>query len=395
MQLNIIGVNSQATDFSKEVLQIIQQSEYFAGGKRHYNFVSNLLPLSANWIEITSPLNHLFDALSDHPGNWVIFASGDPLFFGIGNTLKHKFPRATIKFYPSFNSLQLLAHRFKLPYGTFQTISLTGREWHEFDQALISGVKRLGILTDHRKNPQSIAQRMYQYHYTNYTIYYGENLGGKQEKLKKMSIEDAMRFHAQRPNCFFLEKTDQHLPQRGIPEHAFTTLPDRPNMITKLPIRLATLAYMNLHDKSVLWDIGACTGSISVEAKLHYPQLNVHAFEIREAACEIIEQNLQKFQVPGIDVHPGNFMELKKDELKPPDCVFIGGHNNELENILTEVNQCIQPGGVIAFNAVRENTCNRFMRWCKENACEITDTTEIKVDAHNRVKLFIAKNINK
>lgn len=67
----------------------------------------------------------------------IVFASGDPLFFGFANTIKRKLPGADILLYPAFNSLQTLAHRLVMPYDDMRTVSLTGRPWQEFDRALI------------------------------------------------------------------------------------------------------------------------------------------------------------------------------------------------------------------------------------------------------------------
>jgi len=73
---------------------------------------------------------------------------GDPIFFGFANTIHRRLPDAEIRLYPSFNSLQTLAHRLVMPYDDTRTISLTGRPWHGFDRALIERTPKMGILTD-------------------------------------------------------------------------------------------------------------------------------------------------------------------------------------------------------------------------------------------------------
>ena len=114
---------------------------------RHKEIVGNLLPNDAEWISITVPLDNVFSQYekvfsSDGygqtdtvPRQIIVFASGDPLFFGFANTVKRKLPDAEIKLYPSFNSLQTLAHRLVMPYDDMRTVSLTGRPWNEFDRA--------------------------------------------------------------------------------------------------------------------------------------------------------------------------------------------------------------------------------------------------------------------
>ena len=79
-------------------------------------------------------------------------------------------------------------------------------------------------------------------------------------------------------------------------------------MITKMPIRLLTLQALDLPKRRVFWDIGFCTGSISIEARLQFPHLQIEAFEIRPECEAIIHENARRFGAPGINVHMGDFL---------------------------------------------------------------------------------------
>ena len=135
----------------------------------------------------------------------VIIASGDPLFFGFANTLKREFPDAEIVLYPTFNSLQMLAHRLVMPYHDMRIVSLTGRPWHEFDRALIEGATKIGVLTDKEHTPATIAQRMLEYGYNDYTMHIGEHLGNPTtERISVLSLKEAAREEFSMPNCLIL-----------------------------------------------------------------------------------------------------------------------------------------------------------------------------------------------
>lgn len=67
-----------------------------------------------------------------------------------------------------------------------------------------------------------------------------------------------------------------------------------------MPVRLLTLSMLDLHNRHSFWDIGFCTGSVSVEAKLQFPHLHITAFEVREEGRELLEKNSRKFGTPGI-----------------------------------------------------------------------------------------------
>jgi precorrin-6Y C5,15-methyltransferase (decarboxylating) len=323
--------------------------------------------------------------------NWLVFASGDPLFFGIGNTLKRELPDANFVFYPVFNSLQLLAHRFGINYGEFKTVSLTGRDWHAFDKALLHGEKRLAILTDRKNTPATIAQRMLEFGYNNYRMFYGQCLGGENERIVELSLQGAATFPFSHPNCFFLEMTEDRIPRKGIPETDFEILEGRPKMITKMAIRMLTLAALQLHNKKLFWDVGACTGSVSIEARLHFPDVKVVAFEKRKESLEIIKKNARKFQTPGIQLFIGDYAEMDKANQEQPDAVFLGGYGGKMEVILNDVNAHLLHGGIIVFNSVSEQSENSFLCWARKNNYQLQIQQKLAVDEHNPISILAIK----
>ena len=348
----VIGITDNPQPFfPPEVLEIIRNGKVFSGGKRHHEIVAPLLPADTEWIDITIPLDAVFKRYHDEV---VIFASGDPLFFGFANTLRREFPDAAITIYPSFNSLQMLAHRLVMPYHDMRIVSLTGRPWQEFDRALIERVGKIGVLTDKEHTPAAIAQRMLDYGYTSYNMYVGEHLGNSQlEKVTTISLDEAVHREFFMPNCVILDgKTVEHTRPYGIPDSAFTLLDGREKMITKMPIRLLTLQALDLPKRHFFWDIGFCTGSVSIEARLQFPHLHIDAFEIRPECEAIINENARHFGVPGIDVHMGDFLKTDIASLPRPDAAFIGGHGGKLKEIMKKVLTVMADEGVIVFNSV-------------------------------------------
>ena len=363
MKFIVIGITDQPNPwFPPEVMEIIRKGKIFSGGKRHHEIIAPLLPQDAQWIDITVPLDAVFEQyfslFTFHLSlPIIVFASGDPLFFGFANTIRRKMPEADIVLYPTFNSLQTLAHRLVMPYHDMRIVSLTGRPWPEFDKALIERVGKIGVLTDKEHTPAAIAQRMIDYGYTNYQMHVGEHLGNpKLEKVTTFSLEEATKRDFAMPNCIIINNTSlftshSSLPF-GIPDSAFTLLDGREKMITKMPIRLLTLQALELPGKHVFWDIGFCTGSVSIEARLQFPHLQIEAFEIRPECEAIIQENARKFGAPGIDIHIGDFLETDISTLPRPDAVFIGGHGGHLKEIMAKVLTVLAPDGVIVFNSV-------------------------------------------
>ena len=329
-------------------------------------------------------------------GESVVFASGDPLFFGFATTLQRKLPQAELKVYPVFNSLQSLAHRLAMQYDDMETISLTGRPWHGFDKALIERKGKMGILTDKVHTPAAIAARALHYGYRNYRMHVGEALGGEREKVTTLMLHEAVHMEFDTPNCVILtrengqgEFEEQHRRLFGIPHSNFSLLDGRENMITKMPIRLLSLSMLDLHNRTALWDIGFCTGSVSIEAKMQFPHLYVDSFEVREQCAAIMEENCRKTGVPGIEAHIGDFTKLdltkmlKNRELHLPDSIFIGGHGGKIALIMKMLSEIVETGCIVVYNSVRDWV--PFEEAALANGFTHAEKTEITIDNYNKI----------
>ena len=450
MKFVIIGISDNPSPwFPPEVMEIIKQGKVFSGGKRHHEIVASFLPTDAQWIDITVPLDAVFKQYHDEV---VVFASGDPLFFGFANTIRRKMkeqreqsgacscsaesrlnssvaqmPDAEIVVYPTFNSLQMLAHRLVMPYHDMRIVSLTGRPWPEFDRVLIENSRqrfqalqgeqkygmagKIGILTDKEHTPATIAQRMLDYGYTDYIMYIGEHLGNPaKEKVTTLTLEEASQREFEHPNCVILHSVVgetsklcdippdataklRSFTHYGIPDSEFALLDGREKMITKMPIRLLTLQALELPKRRVFWDIGFCTGSVSIEARLQFPHLDIEAFEIRPECEAIIQENARRFGTPGINVHIGDFLETDITALPRPDAVFIGGHGGKLKAIIKKVLTVLTDDGCIVMNSVKapKVTTDSHQLWdevCQELGLRQAPPMRIIIDEHHPIEIL-------
>lgn len=391
-RFHIIGLSDQRDQqFSREVLELMANHHVFSGGKRHHEIMRAYLPAHCTWIDIIVPISGVFAQYENQP-EIVVFASGDPLFYGFAATVKRLLPDAEIKLYPYFNSIQMLAHRLVLPYQDMRFTSVTGRPWKGLDTALIQGEKLIGVLTDREKTPTQIAARLLEYGYSNYRMHIGESLGNVQEeKVTTLTLEEAAAQTFGLPNCVILEQTAVRERPFGIPEKDFHLLNGRVNMITKMPIRLLTLSMLDLQQRHTFWDVGSCTGSVSVEAKLHYPHLDITAFEIRPEGQELMEQNSRKFGAPGIQFLGGDFLEQDLSNLPSPDAVFIGGHGGKLKEMVAQIHQKMAPGGVLVFNSVSAQSLALFREGVAACGMTVVQQSRIAIDEHNPIEILKAQ----
>ncbi|MBR1719161.1 MAG: precorrin-6y C5,15-methyltransferase (decarboxylating) subunit CbiE [Phocaeicola sp.] len=392
----VIGLtDTHQPSFTDEILKVIKNGRVFSGGKRHHEIVGGLLPASSSWIDITVPLDHVFSAYQElfNKGveSIIVFASGDPLFYGFANTIKREMPGAGIKLYPTFNSLQMLAHRLVIPYHDMHIVSLTGRPWKEFDRALIEGFYKIGVLTDKEHHPGAIAQRMMDYGYNDFTMYVGEHLGNpEKERITKHSLDEAMMETFDYPNCILLVSSSAvRKPKKfGLPDHEFLLLDGREKMITKMPIRLLTLQALELNRRKNFWDVGFCTGSVSIEARLLYPHLNIVSFEKREEGARLMEGNSRKFGALGITTLIGDFLKMDITSLEKPDAVFVGGHGGRLKEMMSKIYSVLEPGGCIVMNSVTSQSHELFLDAAKELKMKIEPTLHVALNEYNPIDIL-------
>jgi precorrin-6Y C5,15-methyltransferase (decarboxylating) len=247
------------------------------------------------------------------------------------------------------------------------------------------------VLTDKKNTPQAIWQRMQDYGYTNYKMTVGENLGNEESEriyhlpctIYKLPTPNSL-------NCLILQKASTRLRPFGIPESEFHLLDGRAKMITKMPIRLMSLAMMQLRERKSMWDVGFCTGSVSIEAKLQFPHLKITAFEVREEGRELMEKNSRKFGAPGIETVIGDFLQVDVSGYPKPDAVFIGGHGGRLPEMMKKIYQELEEGGVIVMNTVVQSSYDAFVQTAKELNMILEEPVRIALDDFNPITILKA-----
>ena len=160
-------------------------------------------------------------------------------------------------------------------------------------------------------------------------------------------------------------------------------------MITKAPIRLLTLQALELNRRRVFWDIGFCTGSVSIEARLQFPHLAVISFEIRPEGKELMDTNSRRFGAPGITAVTGDFLHTDLTPFARPDAVFIGGHGGHLEEMIEKVKQVLHPEGCIVFNSVSDESKALLEEAVRQTGLRISAQTRITIDDFNTITVNV------
>ncbi|PSB13564.1 cobalamin biosynthesis bifunctional protein CbiET, partial [filamentous cyanobacterium CCP2] len=286
----------------------------------------------------------------------VVLTSGDPLFFGLGRLLLAELPPDSITFHPHLSSVQLAFSRVKQPWQDARLVSVHGRSLDELVQALQQGVEKIAVLTDGTNTPQVIARLLLGLEVpSRYRLWVCENLGGEQEHIQAFDPEELPDRSFAALNVVILLRESiapqtalklHELPVLGVPDHYFLSFSDRPGLMTKREVRLLALGELALQSEQVIWDIGAGTGSVSIEMGRLFPSSQIYAIEQTAAGVSLIQQNSQRFQVQNITPIHGKAPAVLQT-LPPPDRIFIGGSGGNLVEILQFCCQQLSPKGIL------------------------------------------------
>jgi len=375
---------------SDDVRRVLTDYTVFCGGERQREIISPWLPAGHRWLPLQGGARALQELAREVGLPLAVFASGDPLFYGIAGALRKVAPEARVKVLPWFNCLQMLSHRLGLPYAELVATSVHGRDWVELDAALLRGERLIGVLTDAERPPQAIARRLIEYGFLGYTLHVGETLESPEEKIESLTLEQAAGRGFHSLNCVVLEAPKPQPPAPGLDESLLAGLPGRPDMVTKMPVRMTSLVQLDLASRCCLWDVGFCTGSVSIEACRLFPRLQVIAFEKRPECAELLARNSRACRAPGITAVMGDFFAQDLAVIPVPDAVFIGGHSGRLGGMLARIDTVLAPGGRVVINAVRESSRADFFAAIAALGYLSLPPIRLQVDDHNPIAVLTA-----
>jgi precorrin-6Y C5,15-methyltransferase (decarboxylating) len=252
-----------------------------------------------------------------------------------------------------------------VPWHEARVVSLHGRGWQALEAAL-DEPGPLFIYTDPVHHPGAIAQRLLDLGQTQARLCVLEDLGAADERLTWLGLEDAANQTFSPLNMVMLERAavQKDLSCRapglhlGMPEEAYA--PER-GLITKAEVRAVALARLSLYPGQVLWDVGAGSGSVGLEASLLLGPGRILSIEKNPERAAQITANRDKFQVANLEVICGQAPECLAN-LPPPDRVFIGGGGKNMADILREALRRLRPQGLVVINATLLETLEEARR---------------------------------
>ncbi len=343
-----VGPGEEITDSARSVLNLCGAIFTSPRLKRHLQFfrgaVLGLSPLNPALLEIRQRLEY---------GDVGVLVGGDPMFFGIGRRLSIAFGTDRLDIYPATSSMQIAYARLKMPWDDVQFTSLHGRSEDCLSGHLLLH-DRLCILTGGANPPECIAERMVHRGASDYRVWVLENLGEPEERITTGTLEEISRGRFAEMSLMVLERNPGSpvFVPFGLSE---TDISHTRGLITKDEIRAVVLHYLKLPMRGVFWDIGAGSGSVTVEASRMCPGLDIYTVERNPVELENIRENILRFGRSRIGIVSGEAPDVCVD-LPNPDRIFIGGSGGRLGDILQVCSDRLKPGGRVVLTAVTEAT---------------------------------------
>lgn len=364
-KIYIIGTGIDEEDLSSRTKEQIHNADLLVGTVR---LLTRFSETRAKKIEIKSNINALIDILKkEYKGKTtVVLASGDPNFFGIAQRFYTAFPHRCLEVMPNVTAFQTAFARIHQTWEDAVFVSVHGRDLTCLDRLTRAGGTYV-VYCDGVNTPERVARYLVgnvpQLHGVKTWVF--EDLGMITEKITSGKLGGLKRKKWSGLSMMIIqhELVRVQVPF-GIPDAAIA---HRRGMITKRDVRLMDISRLNIAQARVLWDVGAGSGSVSIEAAESNPALEVFAVEKDRARYAQLVRNVQKFSC--CRVHPvrGQAPNALAD-LPAPDAVFIGGSGGALADIMAEVKRRLRPGGVIVINCVTlaaaAEAINMFKRWC-------------------------------
>ena len=330
MNVTLIGMGSgQPENLTLQGLAALRQADLILGARR----LLAVLPAGCTENRAAAYRPDEVAELLQTSGaeNAVLVYSGDTGFYSGASSMMEKLEALGVRarVLPGLSSIQLLAAALGRPWQGWNLVSAHGRTCDPVAECMQG--RPTFFLTGGSEDPATLCAQLAAEGFGDVQAVVGQCLGTPEEKIFRGSVKElaAGRFNSL---SVLLVEAAEVLPRRapGLPDEAFER-GDVP--MTKQEVRAAVLAKLAVRPEDILWDVGAGTGSVSVELALAAPRGRVYAVECRPEGCALIKANREKFRTRNLVLVEGLAPAALLD-LPAPDAVFIGGSKGSLAAIV-------------------------------------------------------------
>jgi precorrin-6B C5,15-methyltransferase / cobalt-precorrin-6B C5,C15-methyltransferase len=355
-KIYIIGVGDDGLDgLTEAARKLITGAALLVGSERT---LGSLPPSKAERMVLGGDLDPAVRRLEQHrTGNAVVVMSGDPLFYGISRFLGDRLGKDRFEVVPHVSSMQLAFARVK---ESWDEAYLTNLANHPVEHVVerIRTAEKVGLFTTEVTPPSQVATELLRRGIDYYTGYVCENLGSPDERVTQGELKEIAAMEFAPLNVMILLRKP-NVPDRpvesigkrlfGNPDETFLQSRPKKGLLTPAEVRVLALAAMDLARRSVVWDIGAGSGSVAIEAAQIASEGTTYAIEMDAEDHGLIVSNAERFGVGNLRPILGRAPEAWAD-LPDPDAVFMGGMGREIGHVVEGAYTRLRKGGRFVAN---------------------------------------------
>jgi len=356
--LTVVGIGEDGLNGLNPIARaVIDAAEIMVGGTRH---LAMLPPDNRKRLIWTNPLSRTIDDIAALKGRAVcVLATGNPMWFGIGATLRQRFGLDEMRVIPSPSAFSLAAARLGWPLADVECLSVHGRPLERI-RAFVQPGARLLVLSYGGDTPSQTARLLQEMGYGPSRLTALAHMEGPEERITTNTASDWGSQRVADLNILAIEckaapGTRAWSRVGGLPDEAFV----HDGQLTKREARAITLAALAPLPGECLWDVGAGCGSIAIEWMRAARGATAHAIEREPARIAMIADNALALGVPELHVVAGRAPE-QFARLPEPDAIFLGGGISN-PGLLDAAWSALKRGGRLVANAITIEAQNELM----------------------------------
>ena len=355
-KVHIVGIGDDGPEgLTSAARALVAQADIVAGPERS---LVNLSAPKAEKIRLGGDFDGLLALIEKHPDRRVVvLAPGDPLFYGTARYLCDRLGKDRFEVEPHVSSMQLAFARVK---ESWDEAFLTNLANHSLDRVIekIRTAEKVGLFTSEEVPPAAVAAALLDRKIDYFTAYVCENLGSPDERVTSGDLADVAEQQFSPLNVMILvrrpnapDRPSDRLGRRlfGNPDEAFLQSKSQRGLLTPAEVRAMALAQLDLGPRSIVWDVGAGSGPVAIEAALLAPEAQVFAIEMSAEDCQLIATNAERFGATNLSPILGQAPQVFEN-LPDPDAVFVGGTGRTVGRLAEMAYDRLRPGGRVVVN---------------------------------------------
>jgi precorrin-6Y C5,15-methyltransferase (decarboxylating) len=356
-KIHIIGVGSDGpAGLTTRARELLLNADLIIGSDHSHELVPEA---RGKRLRIGANMSDLVRTLESNLGckRMVVLAGGDPLFYGVARYLCDRLGKDRFDVIPHVSSMQLAFARVK---ESWEEAYLTNLATHPLETVLdrIRVAEVVGMFTSESESPQRVARDLLARGLDYFRAYVCENLGSPDERVTQGELADIQEMEFAPLNVMILKRKPGRPDQQrragrfrrfGNPDDVFAQSRPKSGLITQSEVRAIALAELDIQPACIVWDIGAGSGSVAIEAAQLAEPGTVFAIEEDAADYHLILANAQTFGVRNLKAVHGTAPAVFAG-LPAPDAIFVGGTGKEVSRLLEAAYSPLRSGGRLAVN---------------------------------------------